>query len=270
LLWLVRPIFNDTAAAQFGPFNYRSNGAQYLNMIWPLAIAFWWSLYRHSRAKVGQGKEFLLLPFCGLMVAAPIIASSRGGVVVAIAEVFAVIGIFAYAYRENAWKAATAAGVLIAIVTLGAWIERDTLLARINENTLNTMSGRTEIYRNARRIAADFPIWGTGPGTFAAVYQVYREDPNQLWYAQAHNDYLQTLITFGRVGSSIIFLAGLLICTYWFTNRGIPTSSLFVSFVWVGLGGMLLHAKFDFPMQIYSILLIVVTLCAILTSVVRR
>ncbi|HUS12143.1 MAG TPA: O-antigen ligase family protein [Pyrinomonadaceae bacterium] len=270
LLWLVRPMFNDTAAAQFGPFNYRSNGAQYLNLIWPLALAFWWSLHHHSRSRFGAGAEFILLPAIGLILAGPIIASSRGGIAIAAGQILAVMAIFAYAFRRTAWKIGVAAAILIVIFGLGIWLQWDFLLARLNENTLNTMSGRTEIYANAERIVEDFPVWGTGPGTFAPVYQLYRADPTQIWYAHAHNDYLQTIITFGRVGFTLI--GAMLIATgaYWFLARGIRTSVFFVSALWVALAGCLMHARFDFPFQIYAILLIVLTNCAILTVLSRR
>src|SRR6266404_9718235 len=33
LLWLVQPVFNQSAEAQFGPYSYRSNAAQYLNLV---------------------------------------------------------------------------------------------------------------------------------------------------------------------------------------------------------------------------------------------
>jgi O-antigen ligase len=270
LLWMVRPRFNDTAAAQFGPFNYRSNGAQYLNLIWPLALAFWWSLHHHSRRKFGQGAEFVLLPATALIIAGPIISSSRGGIAVALAQTIATMLIFAYAFRRAAWKIAVAATVMAVVVGMAVWLQWDFLVKRFNENTLNTMSGRTEIYENAEKILNDFPLWGTGPGTFAAVYQLYRGDPGQLWYVHAHDDYLQTLTTFGRVGFSVLCVMLVAVAVHWFVGRGIPTSVYFAIFLWVAISGCLLHAKFDFPLQIYAILLVFLTNCAILTTLSRR
>jgi hypothetical protein len=37
----------------------------------------------------------------------------------------------------------------------------------------------------------------------------------------------------------------------------------------VALGGCLLHARFDFPLQMYSILLLFLALCAVLFSLSR-
>lgn len=270
LLWMVLPRFNDTAAAQFGPFNYRSNGAQYLNLIWPLTLAFWWTLHHHSRRKIGEGAEFVLLPATALIIAGPIISSSRGGIAVSIAQTIATMLIFAYAFRRAAWKIAIAATVFAVVVGMAVWLQWDFLVKRFNENTLNTMSGRTEIYQNAEKILNDFPVWGTGPGTFPAMYQLYREDPEQLWYVHAHNDYLQTLATFGRVGFSVLGAMLGVVALHWFVARGVPASVYFAAFLWVGLAGCLLHARFDFPLQIYAILLIFLTNCAILSVLSRR
>jgi O-antigen ligase len=146
----------------------------------------------------------------------------------------------------------------------------DRLQSRLNENTFNTLNGRLQIYENTERIVEDYPIFGSGPGTFASVYHLYRKDPSELWYAQAHNDYLQTLATFGRVGFTAVMFLVVLVFGYWFVARGIPTSELFVAFIWMAAAGCLMHARFDFPLQVYSILLLFTTLSAILTTLARR
>ncbi|HUS37313.1 MAG TPA: O-antigen ligase family protein [Verrucomicrobiae bacterium] len=271
LLWSVRPMYNQYSYQQFGPFNYRSNGAQYLNMIWPIALAFWWALNQQRRKKFGEGAEFLLMVFAGLMAAGPVISSSRGGVAIEAAQMLGVLVIFAYSFRRGGWwKTALVAAIFAVIVGSAAALSWQGLQFRLQENTLNTLSGRTEIYDNAKRIVEDYPVFGTGPGTFSAVYQLYRSDPEQQWYVHAHDDYLHTVVTFGRVGFTLIMFMLVSVFAYWFLARGIPTSELFIGFVWVAAAGCLLHARFDFPLQIYSLQLLFMTLCAILTALARR
>jgi O-antigen ligase len=268
LLWLVRPTFNEWGWAQFGPFNYRSNGAQYLNMIWPLSLAFWWFLNRERRTKFGQGPDLLLLLFTGIMLAAPIIANSRGGVAVARAQVFAAIGLFAVSFRRSGWrKTAVVACIFMLVVGLTAWMQWKALQDRLRENTFNTLNGRTEIYENSERIAHDFPLWGSGAGTFLAMYNLYRANPSQRWFAQAHNDYLETRVTLGAIGFFAVLACVILVFAHPLAGRGIPVSGHFIQFLWTAAGGCLLHAKFDFPFQIYSLLLLFLTLCAILMVV---
>src|SRR2546426_9391024 len=49
------------------------------------------------------------------------------------------------------------------------------------------------IFDTARKIAADYPVFGTGPGTLEAVFQLYRTSTEEYWPAQLHNDWLETL-----------------------------------------------------------------------------
>jgi len=41
LLWFMDTRINREAASQFGPYAYRSNAAQYFNMLWPAMLGFW-------------------------------------------------------------------------------------------------------------------------------------------------------------------------------------------------------------------------------------
>jgi O-antigen ligase len=271
LLWMVRPIHNNTAPSQFGPFAYRSNGAQYLNLIWPTVVGFWWSLHRASGRKLGESSEVMLIPIAGFILAATVIANSRGGIAIAIAQGMALVAFFAYAFRSsNWWKPALASIIFVGIIaSVAAW-QWPAIQARLNENSFNTMSGRTEIYANTERMVDDFPLWGSGPGTFSSVYLLYRENPYQRWYAMTHNDFLQTRATFGVVGLFAVLSMFVLTLGHSFLNRGVAVSPLFVGGIWVALLGCMGHARFDFPLQIYSILLVFLTLCAILTVTHRE
>jgi O-antigen ligase len=272
LLWLVQPEnFNRFSYSQFGPFTYRSNGAQYVNMIWPVALAFWWALNQQGRKKLGEGVEFILMVFAALMAAAPVISSSRGGLVIEIAQMLGVLVIFGYSFRRSGWwKTALVGMIFFVVVGSAAALNWEALQYRLEENNLNSLSGRTVIYENSRKIVEDYPVFGTGAGSFGAVYQLYRSDPEQSWYAYAHDDYLQTTVMFGRVGFTIIMFMVVAVFAYWFLARGIPTSELFIAFVWLAAAGCLLHARFDFPLQIYSLQIMFATLCSILTVLARR
>ncbi|HVV70213.1 MAG TPA: hypothetical protein VHI52_01735, partial [Verrucomicrobiae bacterium] len=44
LLFLVQPAIHSNAQSQFGPFAYRANAAAYFNLLWPVSLAFWWTI----------------------------------------------------------------------------------------------------------------------------------------------------------------------------------------------------------------------------------
>lgn len=112
---------------------------------------------------------------------------------------------------------------------------------------------RTEIHELGRRIAADYPWFGSGPGTFSSMYQVYRQTRlTRPWYV--HNDWLETRITFGRIGALLVFCALALAVLRPLLHGGPRVSAVFLGLVWAGLGGCLVHARFDYPFQIHSIL----------------
>ena len=82
--------------------------------------------------------------------------------------------------------------------------------------------------------------------------------------AQLHNDWLETLITFGVLGSALIALAFFIVFSHWFVAPGIHGSWYLLLLLWAALAGCLFQARFDFPFQIYSVLFLFIVLCAVL------
>ena len=56
----------------------------------------------------------------------------------------------------------------------------------------------------------------------------------------------------------------------WFLPGGIYSNWRMTALIWLALAGCLAHARYDFPFQIYSILLLFLLLCAILSVVTHR
>ena len=273
LLWLVQPRIN---ADPFGPYSYHSNGAQFFNLLWPVALGFWWTLRREVRHRRASGdrrnawRSHLLLPCVLVMAVCPILSSSRAGAAVAVAgmAVAAVIILLGLKRRHPAVKFA-ALLFFAATLAIGLLLGWDKLADRLKD----TKSGyvvREDIYNTARNMARDYPWFGTGPGTFESVFQLYRSSPDEYWPAQLHNDWLETRITFGWIGSALIALAFLCTLARWFVPGQIHSGWQFTSLLWLALAGCLAHARFDFPLQVYSILQLFLLECAILSVVSKH
>jgi hypothetical protein len=56
LLWIYDNHINGGQGA-FGPFPYQSSGAQYLNLMWPVMLGFWWILRRQSISRTERGRR---------------------------------------------------------------------------------------------------------------------------------------------------------------------------------------------------------------------
>jgi hypothetical protein len=62
-----------------------------------------------------------------------------------------------------------------------------------------------------------------------------------------------------------------LVLLRWFLPGGaIHGGRRFVGMMWIALAGCLIHARWDFPFQIYSILFVFLVLCAVLSVLTRR
>ena len=278
LLFLVRPAIHKTAAAQFGPYAYYANAAQYFNLLWPGCLGFWWMLHR-SRGSRRQG-HYVVLVCCAIMAACPIISTSRGGALIAagtllLSTLFLGTTHFLLAARRSEERrtrlitlgllALFFGGALGLGVSLG-WKALKPRMAMLSEG----LQHREEMYDAARPMAADYPVFGTGPGTFATVSLLYPVPSETNWWVQLHNDWLETRITFGWVGSAMIALAFATVLLRWFARGGIQGGRCFVPLLWLALGGCLVHARFDFPFQMYSIVFLFLVLCAVLFNLSRR
>lgn len=278
LLFLVKPRVNPGGETQFGPYAYRSNAAQYFNLLWPVCLGFWLTLHRTASRR--RNLHHVLL-FCGaLMAACPIMSFSRAGAFVAVgiallaALFLAVTGLVSSAHRREKPKGrffTTALLVLFfaAALTLGfalGWKSLKPRMSQLHEG----FAGREQMYDNARPMAEDYPVFGTGPGTFETVFQLYRLSTATYWPTQLHNDWLETRITFGWFGSALVALALLTVLGRWFASGGIHGGRRFVVLTWLAMAGCLVHARYDFPFQIYSIVFLFLVLCSILSTLSRR
>ncbi len=270
LLWRFSNHINGGHGA-FGPFPYRSSGAQYLNLMWPVTLGFWWVLRRRNVARrsvshrSGGDPHVLLLVFAVLTASGVVVANSRGGFLVLAGLLVAVLALMMFwSKRQAVFKLGVVVAIL-AVLGVGGWLGGEAMMTRFRSEDIGSMSGRKLIYEDAARMAEDFAVFGSGAETFAPLYYFYRKkDP--YWNAYVHDDYLETRITFGTVGFVIILLVVLAVWLVPFFGNGIPASPEFFLLIGLAMVGILAHAKFDLPFQIYSIHSQFVLLCAVLTS----
>ena len=276
LLWLIEPHIGS-GDFHFGPYAYRSNAAQYFNLLWPAVLGFWWasvhSLRRRQAAEnsARHSRVAVLLPCVLIMAICPLVSSSRGGAIVLAGNLIMAGGILLLAQWRSHWTAKALTLLLLAgVVGGGALLGWKTLAPRM-EMIQEGYQGREGLYLAGRYMAQDNAWFGTGPETFSTMYQLYRRaGPPDEWLAQMHNDWLETRITFGWLGATPIFLTLLLVLSRWFWGGGIYGNKYFVMLLWVSLGGCLVHACFDFPFQIHSVLTLFLVLGAVLSCLARR
>lgn len=277
LLFLVVPHVHKTGESQFGPYAYRANAAQFFNLLWPVCLGFWWALQRSGggSAKAHHG----LLLCAAIMAACPVISSARGGALVSAVMLLVVVVYLAgplllgaYGRTRGGSARSSAGGLLLflaVVLSLGwyfGWKSLEPRLEQIGEG----YQYREAMYAAAQPMARDFPLFGTGPGTFATVFYLYLVSTDTYWPEQLHNDWLETRITFGWLGFGLLLAALGCVALRWFVSGGIPGSRRFVVLAWLALVGCLVQARFDFPFQVHSTLFLFLVICAVLFGLSGR
>jgi len=277
LLFVLQPRMNQGGESQFGPYAYRSNAAQYFNLLWPLTLGFWLALRRAGQAATRI--HFWLLACAAIMAACPIISTSRAGALISLG-MLVVLLVWVLARppvsgvpTESSGASREPVGLLalFALFTLllGGCLGWHALAPRLHQIG-SGFEGRENIYTSAEPMAGDYPLYGTGPGTFATVYQLYRISDETFWPEQLHDDWLETRITFGWLGFALLLaaLAGTALRS--FMPGGVRGHRHLVVGAWVALAGCLVHARFDYPFQIHSTLLLFLVICALLLNLGRH
>ncbi|WP_371194960.1 O-antigen ligase family protein [Glaciecola sp. SC05] len=122
---------------------------------------------------------------------------------------------------------------------------------RLEQTTLSDET-RDEVVQDAFPIIADFPLFGSGGGSFYSIFPSYQKLEVFDFYDHAHNDFLQFTIEFGVSGVFILFI--ILLFTLYKALRAMymRKNSIFkgASFaVAMAVLGMSMHMTVDFPLQ---------------------
>jgi len=198
--------------------------------------------------------RFVMLWVC---VAAMLMTSSRGGVLVSLAIMMLVFLLY---FRRELPRGKGLLTVLIAGVGGSAFLLQ--VLAGNVTDRIETLGlgdvGRLWTYRSTLRIIADNPWFGTGLGTFAAAFPPYRSDNMSLQYAWdlAHSTPLEFASEMGIPLAFLVaaaWIAAILVLARALRGRKrdmiVPLSAFGVALI------ANLHSFIDFSLQIagYSI-----------------
>lgn len=143
--------------------------------------------------------------------------------------------------------------VAIDIAIVGTWFGVEKVAQRIAESSVSSDADRIEVARNTLDLWRDYPVVGSGGGSFRLAYAAYRGEAIEGFYDHAHQDYLEFAAETGAVGLAL--LAGLVL-----SSLGAALRALFVrrdalmrgaAFASVmGTLALLIHGTVDFNLQI--------------------
>lgn len=166
------------------------------------------------------------------------------------------------AAREGFPQVAAATSVVLAAVEDAQNPERRFFVS----NTAD-WSGREALYENARAMALRLPVLlGAGPGTFGALLLAYATVQGGAYHQHAHNDWLESRITLGAMVTGGLLLGLLVILLRPLQPGGGVMPPQLVWLIWLALGGVLVHARFDYPFQVHAIVNLVLVQLALLSG----
>lgn len=268
----------------FGPFFNANNFAGWMELALPvsagLAVMVWESQRRRAPGSPGlqerAGRSYaavVALAFVAVIgLAAFVIAKSRGGVL-SLGAAMTVLTLMSLAAGRVRVRLVIALLLLLAAaMSLAVWVDWQQIRERYEtlENVEQDPSFRSRLTFSRRTLAmaADFPVLGTGLGTFEEAYALYSPGTSNKVLGKAHNDYAQVAAECGLAGAMAMLWGLFLLLT-----RGVGPGLLRggSSFRWVlrgaavGTLALLFHSFVDFNLQIYSNSILFVFLCALLT-----
>jgi O-antigen ligase len=252
-----------------GTYFNRNHYAGFLEMALPLALGYVlslgdWSagsrrpLLKRLLSSENFQRQMLFLFLLGIAFLAVFFSRSRMGIFSVLASLVFFTVLSSRGVRSGRGVRRMIYVVVAVALFLGLFIGLYPVLDRflyVGEN----LPSRTEVWKDSWSMVRDFPLFGTGLGTFAYSYPLYKMSAAKpLIYLHAHNDYLEILTETGFPGLASL-LAALAIFLY-SSLRSMSSlgreESYFRFFILLGaltgVFSMLVHSLADFGLQIPS------------------
>lgn len=260
-----------------GTFVNPNHFAGYLEMVVPLALGLVLARTNLSgfdadgfrekfhlwTSKDGLANVLILLAVV-VMSLGIVMSNSRSGLAVLglIAVLFLGLSIFSYARTggRRPWIGKSIQVTVLVVTALAIYLGLGSTFKRFaRESVLG--DARSVYWSNAAGIVRDFPVFGTGLGTFASVYGAYEKQAGraETRLDHAHNDYLEYAAEIGFAGAAVL-LGGVLYLVsravlVWRTRKDMQARGLalggFVSLAAIGV-----HACTDFNLHIPAVMVL--------------
>jgi len=260
------------AGGVFGPFVNANHCANYLCMttlaslglLVGLAGSFPGAEVHRTRVHIpGVSDRHTCVCVClGLavvvMTVAILFTLSRGAVISLAAGLITFVLLLAggtRARRRTALIILVLCSAVIFMAVLGAGAFADKMRSLWNDVVAPQQTARTKLWSETLHIAADFPLTGTGLGTFQHIHPAYKSVQSDMVFLAAENEYVQVLSELGPLGFAAMICFGVGIIAIGRRRVREASGSAFAA-VPAGLTAALVatvvHSCFDFPFQVPS------------------
>jgi putative inorganic carbon (HCO3(-)) transporter len=252
IFWYKKKLFLNCAT---GTFINRNHYAAYLGISLPLLMALILRKIEQIRMNHTALSQAILWSMFMISISAAIACSLSLTALAAILVACACLLVF-YGFLRRS-RLILALFLVAGMGILGGWLGSETFRARVSGIPEEAFSERSRfvVWKDTFRIFLEFPLTGTGSGTFAEIFPVYRSFGTYTTYSETHNEYLQML---AEIGITMLFFFSIGLGTVLSRLIGIwrrPSSPgvLIRIGAFCSLLVLMLHNAFDFSMQIPAI-----------------
>jgi O-antigen ligase len=251
----------DFLSATFGSHNHL---AGYLEMAIPMLLGLFLLEY-------GSGRVFILSYLSLLTLTALILSLSRGGwVSILLGLVFMSVALLSSKYfrRKKLLIGSIAGFIILAMIILASTpvVERIMTIAEQEEEA--SFSSRMIAWKGALKMIGDYPILGSGPGTFKTVFTQYQPPGLAIYYNMAHNDYLHFISETGL--ALVVLIIWMIITLYRKGFEKLKNPSRLVRCTalgaMTGIMAILIHSIVDFNLHIPANAILFTVLVALVVS----
>jgi O-antigen ligase len=204
---------NMKADTVTGTFINRNYFAGYLLMVIPLSLGYFFSRealqkgpsmgWRHRISSL-DGKTLLIAFGIIVMILGLLFSASRMGIVSLLLSFSLIALLFRGSQRRQRFSKTTV--LIFSLAVLWAvWIGLDAVVSRFF-TTSEGFKERWMVWVNTFQIFKDFPIFGSGLGTFIHIFPMYRSFYIRGLFTHAENDFLQLLSEVGLIGAGLLLL----------------------------------------------------------------
>ena len=251
----------------FGPYVNRNHYAGLMEMLFPLVLGLFLVYkprvsYKSFREKIVEifnlerTNIHILLGFaCVLIGTSVFLTLSRSGIL-SLSLSMAIFGFIVFIKGMSRTRGIIIMTVFLLIALSVGWFGWDPIFERF-EKIMNAQGDITEqrlqLWKDSKNIITDFPVTGTGFGSFINIYPGYRTISGDAIVDHAHNDYIE-LLTNGGVISFLIFLWFVFTVLYKSFKTYLKRHEIYSIYIFIGcftgIISILMHSTTDFNLHI--------------------
>ena len=270
--WFGTPIPHAMQAS--ATFPNRNHFAGFLEMTLAIGIGLliaglrdtrvqtWKQFLKHLLEWIFSAKMRLRLMLC-VMVIALVATHSRMGNTAFFASMMiaGVIGIALSRHATRGTVVLLVSLIAIDVFIVGSWFGVEKLAQRIGQTsilqnaseTTDSLENRAEPAAYGLNLIKDYPITGTGPGSWYIAFPRYRGSDLANFFDYAHNDYVQFMAESGAIGGILlgaIVVWSLVVALLAQYRRRDPLMRGLSFAAIMGVTAILIHSSVDFNLQI--------------------